>query len=218
MLTYTTETDGVRRVTDEDELNSLRYESVQEELMKTGVCFPGRPAHSIIDRKLFMQKLIDACTKKYTSATSKQGAGVVCFWCANHGCCLGWVFLTSAESCEVVFTTLVTRFQVMPKVIVYDNGCNLSDYCLNRAPALFNNTIFLVDAFHYKSHVNCSLSFNSKLSGCMNGKASVMHEIKNSVLAKNKVPSMYMRFDTFIYMFDGLIAAMNSQALATTLL
>jgi hypothetical protein len=39
-----------------------------------------------------------------------------------------------------------------PKIIVYDNACNLHSYCLNRNPTCFKETKFLVDRFHWKNH------------------------------------------------------------------
>jgi hypothetical protein len=62
-----------------------------------------------------------------------------------------------------VFQLLVTRFPKQPKVIIYDNGCNLSEYVLNRAPGPFRDTYILNDGFHWKNHTNCGESYNSKL-------------------------------------------------------
>ena len=41
---------------------------------------------------------------------------------------------------------------IAPKVIVYDNGCNLHQYCLNREPDYFRESRFLVDRFHWPNH------------------------------------------------------------------
>ena len=35
---------------------------------------------------------------------------------------------------------------------MYDNSCNLHDYCLNRDPGFFKNTKFFVDRFHWVNH------------------------------------------------------------------
>ncbi|KAI8893565.1 hypothetical protein BC833DRAFT_607946 [Globomyces pollinis-pini] len=50
----------------------------------------------------------------------------------------------------------------MPDVIIYDNGCNLAEHFLNRAPTGILNTMVLSDGFHWKNHVNCGATFNSK--------------------------------------------------------
>ena len=40
-----------------------------------------------------------------------------------------------------------------PKVVIYDNACNLHAYCrLNRDPLFFKSTWFLVDRFHWPNH------------------------------------------------------------------
>lgn len=41
---------------------------------------------------------------------------------------------------------------VAPKVVIYDNACNLHDYALNRDPGFFKNTKFFVDRFHWFNH------------------------------------------------------------------
>ena len=50
------------------------------------------------------------------------------------------------------------------------------------------NSKFLVDAFHYGGHTNCSYSFNSGLHKSLYGINSVLHEQKNALLAKSKIP------------------------------
>ena len=39
-----------------------------------------------------------------------------------------------------------------PSKLIYDNGCNLHSYCLNREPDFFMKTRFFVDKFHWKNH------------------------------------------------------------------
>jgi hypothetical protein len=98
-----------------------------------GVYFPGRPIVRNVKTVSFAKKDVQQCTKFYQSNT-RLGSGVVLFWCAKHRVCLGWVFLQSAESLEVVYNTILTRFPEIPRIICYDNACNLAEYCYNRAP------------------------------------------------------------------------------------
>ena len=162
------------------------FPSDTEELLRTGVYFPNNPVVRTCARTNIAGS-DSSCTKNYQSA-GKLGAGIILFWCAKHRLCVGFVLLESAESCEYVYSTLVTRFKRIPKTIIYDNACNLSEYCLNRAPELFIDTKFLVDAFHYKGHTNCSHSFNSGMHQSMFRISSVVHEQKNALLAKSKIP------------------------------
>jgi hypothetical protein len=97
-------------------------------------------------------------------------AGTLLFWCGIHRKCLWFYVMQSAESCKTVFPILATRFSKQPKVIIYDNGCNLSEYILNRAPGPFKDTYILSDGFHWKNHTNCSAAYNSKLYPPLNSK------------------------------------------------
>jgi hypothetical protein len=39
-----------------------------------------------------------------------------------------------------------------PKLVVYDNACNLAAFIAKRTPIFFQNTDFLVDRLHIKGH------------------------------------------------------------------
>jgi hypothetical protein len=54
-------------------------------------------------------------------------------------------------------------FILAPKIIVYDNACNLHSYCLNRDPLFFKETKFLVDRFHWKNHRGIKLVTNEQV-------------------------------------------------------
>jgi hypothetical protein len=102
-----------------DELGQLlpEYKKLayyKDELDRTGVFFPGRPAYQTVrDIKLSAEK---KCPKD-AKQPGKFGSGTLLFWCAQHRCCIGFVILQSAESVQHVYTAMVTRFRVMPKVI-----------------------------------------------------------------------------------------------------
>lgn len=51
-----------------------------------------------------------------------------------------------------VYITLCFFVALAPKLIIYDNACNLQEYCLNRDPGFFANTKFCVDKFHWYNH------------------------------------------------------------------
>ena len=44
---------------------------------------------------------------------------------------------------------------------VFDFGCNLHNYLLNREPREFEFKRVLVDSFHYKNHNSCSSSYDA---------------------------------------------------------
>ena len=45
--------------------------------------------------------------------------------------------------------------------VVFDFGCNLHNYLLNREPREFQFKRVLVDSFHYRNHQACSSSYNA---------------------------------------------------------
>ena len=48
-----------------------------------------------------------------------------------------------------------------PRVIVYDNACNLHTYCLNRDPVFFKHSRFLIDRLHWRDHTGeCVIALN----------------------------------------------------------
>ena len=51
-----------------------------------------------------------------------------------------------------------SNFLTAPQVVIYDNACNLHNYCLNRDPGFFASTKFCVDRFHWVNHKSKSYS------------------------------------------------------------
>jgi hypothetical protein len=143
--------------------------SARQELMQTGYYFPNRP----IIRKLTPMPLKSeaVCNKDY-KLPGKFGAGTLLFWCAQHRQCIGFIVLTEAESVRQVYELFVSRFKQMPKAIIYDNGCNLHEFALNRDPRLFIDTMFLSDGVHIDNHKNCSMSYNPLIYRFLEGKES----------------------------------------------
>ena len=48
--------------------------------------------------------------------------------------------IDGAEGPKDVFCSLLKYKEDMPQELFYDNTCHLSEYCLNREPALFKDT------------------------------------------------------------------------------
>lgn len=167
------------------------------ELWKTGFFFPNHKVkRRITDIKIPGEKF--ACSKNYKSAKT-MGPGTIYFFCVQHEKCIGFIVLHKPESLRIITHTLLTRFEIMPEIILYDNGCNLNEYILNRYPNEFKNTRIIVDGFHYNSHVNCSPSYDSSaLPELTIGLNSSLLEQKNSRFAKMKPTSPFLKLDTFM--------------------
>ena len=181
----------------------------RKEYEETGFFFPGRPVHSRVTNCMISKtEEKQFCNKDYKEA-GRYGAGMALFWCGRHRECIGWILLQNGESLEIIYSALVTRFRRLPKFVIYDNGCNLYEYCANRAPHLFADTIILSDGFHWANHHNCSRSFNSSHMLAIAGISSVTHEQKNANLAQFKSISIFMRFDSFSQIMHYVLHNMN---------
>lgn len=137
-------------------------------------------------------------------------------WCVKHRECLGFTVLLKGESCKELYDILSTRFTQMPRVVIYDNACNLFEvfshspqYCYNRNPELFADTSIYCDGIHFKGHTNCSSTFNCLTYPVMSGLSSVTHEQKNQFLDKMKGTSPFMRWDVFTSILVDLVANLN---------
>ena len=116
-----------------------------------------------------------------------------------------------------MYNVLLSRFAILPEYVIYDNGCNLLDFALNRSPAPFIGTKILSDGFHWKNHKNCSPGFNSSeypaLAGIpiylILGISSVLHEQKNRYLDKLKSTSVHMKINTFARILIHTLETLN---------
>ncbi|KAJ2986842.1 hypothetical protein HDV02_006535, partial [Globomyces sp. JEL0801] len=164
--------------------------------MKTGSFFPGRPYVRQVGEIRLSKENTQLCNHHFKEK-GRLGAGTLLYWCGRHRHCIGFTILQSAESSKTVYSTLLSRFKKLPKYIIYDNGCNLYDYILNRSPEYFMDTYVLSDGFHWKNHINCGVTFNAKLYQALQDISTVLHEQKNSWIAKLKKTAVHMNFDTF---------------------
>ena len=97
-------------------------------------------------------------------AFNKPGArtgGLFTILC-EHGFVYHTSIIKSSEGRNDPFTFMTCYLREPPEVVIYDFACALQDYCLNRAPWFFMNTLFLVDAFHWSNHKACSQGYMIK--------------------------------------------------------
>jgi hypothetical protein len=71
----------------------------------------------------------ETCSKQY-KLSGRLGAGLMLVWCVKHRECIGYSVLRKAESCKELYDILSTRMRVMPKIVIYDNACNLYEVYL----------------------------------------------------------------------------------------
>jgi hypothetical protein len=70
--------------------------------------------------------------------------------------------MLQAESPRFLFYLLLCYWKKPPKYIIYDNACHAHEYCINREPDFFKDSIFCIDKFHYRNHTACTRSFDSR--------------------------------------------------------
>ena len=97
----------------------------------------------------------------------KRTGGVFTCLC-EHGFTYASFIIKKAEGRNEPFTFLTCFFENAPRIVIYDFACSLMDYCLNRAPNFFKDTLFLVDKFHWYNHVACAKSFDIRIYRCYN--------------------------------------------------
>ncbi len=110
------------------------------------------------------------------------------------------------------FSIFTSRFITPPKVIVYDNACKLHVYALNREPALYANTRFFVDRFHWRGHVGCSKGYcldSYKSSVDIKSINSQVNEQANAGLQRIRAQLAYMKPSNFVFTLSLFLCVTN---------
>lgn len=136
------------------------------------------------------------CSKKSTRHSSLL-PGIFTVFCP-HGICYGFEVMECAESPNRPFSLLKSRFEEPPAVIIYDNSCNLHNYCLNRDPSYFANTLFVVDRLHWDNHTACSQGYRAHSYPSLRTINTQVVEQNNSKLKKLKPSLSYMKPENFM--------------------
>lgn len=96
------------------------------------------------------------CNKFYATYGKRgMNGGILALWC-RHGVCVGFHIIPKGEGRNDVFSAIFTRWEVAPRVVIYDFACALAAYCMTREPDYWKNTLFLIDKFHSSGHSTCS--------------------------------------------------------------
>ncbi|KAI6657250.1 hypothetical protein LOD99_11153 [Oopsacas minuta] len=139
-------------------------------------------------------ELADNCSKKYPKH-HKFSPGLIAISCQHR----------------VLYNLLLSIFKVQPKVIIYDNACNLHKTCMKRDPKVFMDTTFLIDRFHSTNH-KCSSSYSLR-----NIKTEEMKKINSQVceqlfssLRRIATQIAYMRLENVFYTTTYFLACLNN--------
>lgn len=162
-------------------------------------------------------KKCDTGTHDFRVGQSKWSPGLFVV-CCPHGVIYGFHFLKHPESPNDLFTLLLTRFprDKLPKVVVYDNGCKLYEFILNRAPWMLKDMVIVVDAFHFGGHQpvqihKCPHAFDKSFQPAMGGFNTQYMECLNSVLCLFKNSLRTMRLSTAQHVLQAVVQRHNSR-------
>jgi hypothetical protein len=99
------------------------------------------------------------------------------------------------------------------KAIIYDAGCKLLDYGLNREVAYILEADIFIDKLHYKNHTMCSRGFDLKEYMWMDSINSVVCEQKNSTLRPFNRSLSYMLHSHYMTFMKWAISRGNTKVI-----
>ena len=140
-------------------------------------------------RKYALEKEKDTSNCRHQFINGSHGSertGGIFTWIYQYGVCYAFHIIPTAEVKNGAFSVLLKHCKVALKVVVYDFARSLQDYCLNRLPEHFRDTMFLIERFHWFFHVFCARSYNLSLYSEQTYLNSQIAEKCNSALTKIK--------------------------------
>ena len=146
------------------------------------------------------------CTKNPYKPSSKRCLLIYSCTCCNR--VLGFSLLDRNETPRIGFEIMFTRFKVAPRLVVYDNSCNLQHYCMLREPHFFKNTLFVIDRFHRRGHV-CSPAYDPRHHLCLNNVNTSRAEQVNSALSSLSNQLKYMCPSRYFFFLRDFLSELN---------
>lgn len=172
----------------------------------SGTCFPGRERFRPALRFEAAEK--HHCSKKYPRSTRFSPGIMTVLCCCSRPKVLGYVVLTRAESTACALSTVLTHFQVPPKTVYYDNGCNMMSSALLRVPWLLHMTRIVIDRFHFKSHT-CSAFHDANMYPSMDSDRTTSAESVNARIGRALPYMRYIGGDNFVPFLKVRFALLN---------
>lgn len=116
------------------------------------------------------------------------------------------------ESISAALSSVLTHFEVPPRRIWYDNGCNTFDCAITRIPWFLRWSMFMVDRFHFTGHT-CSNIYNGDLYKKLDLDRSTAAEIINAIIDKGTSHITYIDGTNVIPFMRVLFATRNETAM-----
>ena len=124
------------------------------------------------------------CRHEFNGGGDRTGGAFTVF-CPHGVCCANWI-IEKAEGRDELFSYIVRHYPKAPEVVIYDFACALEEFCLNRLPSFFKNTLFLVDRFHWWNHAACSIGYDIRSYHDLEYLNTEVAEQNNSALKRIK--------------------------------
>lgn len=121
------------------------------------------------------------------------------------------MLLRECESISAALSCILTHFDVPPRTVWYDNGCNLYDSACIRIPWLLRWTWLVVDRFHYTGH-NCSNIFNADAHRSLDADRSVAAEVINSLIDNGVAHITFLEGRNVMPFMKAVFAYINAAA------
>lgn len=132
----------------------LKFTVCESEAAECGDLFPGRP---LLRQRVFFKNSKkegwrEECAKDYRSSPF-HSPGLLSAQCAcEHPKLLGVSVMDESESISTAINSIAARFSPLPRIVYYDNACNLTKSVALRFRWMFSETTFVCDRFHYAGH------------------------------------------------------------------
>lgn len=189
---------------------SLTEPSALKDFAHLGIC---SDLPRLRDRPIYQADTIkdngDEHNCRHDSRGQSKRTGGLFTWFCQHGVCYAFYIIKDCEGRNEAFSFLSCYLKKAPKVVIYDFACALHEYCLNRLPAFFKDTLFLVDRFHWYNHVACALTYSLKLYAHLNNLNSQIAEQNNSALQRVKGSVSRMTQPAFMMMLRLFFSKWN---------
>ena len=107
------------------------------------------------DSNNYYDKPDESCKKIFPQLSNTGMTYLFLWFCSVHGNCLGFHMIPGSGGRKDPAAVLYTHLATLPKVVLYNFACSLSEYVKNIEYGYFRNTQFFHDVFHGFSH-KCS--------------------------------------------------------------
>lgn len=175
----------------------------------TGWSFPGRRQYMPL--LTFDEKVTHFCSKEYPN-TGAHTPGLLTVQCScSSPKLIGFYVMDRPESSSPALSSAISHLRVIPRMLFYDNACNLCLSAYYRAAWFMELCIIQIDRFHCEHH-SCVNYFNPSMYPCMEQMKTMGAESINARIKRAKHHMRYLRGDNFVSYFRVRFALLNLKA------